>query len=226
MRPAAFVAVCVALCACSEPDTQAHPAVVQWMEWPAEVRSNTPFNVRLVVWQQGCGFGAFRPGVAADLSAVTFTPFFLIEKKNETCLPEARIVDIAIGVLDTAGTAPPLGAASARTFEMRGSADLYVPSPRNADAAVPIRTFGEVIVRPSAPDPSRRIAAGSVVKIVDTLGCVRVAPLGLYRPGTAVVLEDQADTAGLSYAFVRGYIYTPAAPVCGETRVFHLVSRN
>src|SRR5882762_9692641 len=78
MRPAMFVAVCATICACSEPDTQAVPAVVQWMDWPAEVLSITPFTVRLVVWQQGCGFGAFRPGVSADQSAVTFTPFFLI----------------------------------------------------------------------------------------------------------------------------------------------------
>ena len=40
------------------------------------------------------------------------------------------------------------------------------------------------------------------------------------------LLEDQADTTGLMNAFVRGYIHHAAAPVCGETRVFHLLSRN
>ena len=40
------------------------------------------------------------------------------------------------------------------------------------------------------------------------------------------VLEDQGDTTGLMNAFVRGYIHDAAAPVCGETRVLHLLSRN
>ncbi len=40
------------------------------------------------------------------------------------------------------------------------------------------------------------------------------------------VLEDQADTLGFSLGFVSGYIHDAPAPVCGETRVFHLVSRN
>jgi len=40
------------------------------------------------------------------------------------------------------------------------------------------------------------------------------------------VLEDQADTTGLNYAFVRGYFHEATTPVCGQTRVFHLVSRN
>lgn len=48
----------------------------------------------------------------------------------------------------------------------------------------------------------------------------------VYAPPVGYVLEDQADTTGLMNAFVRGYIHDAAAPVCGETRVFHLLSRN
>lgn len=225
MRPAVCVAVCVAMCACSEPDTRVQPAVVQWMEWPAEVLSNTQFKVRLVVWQSGCGFGAFRPGVSADQSAVTFSPFFLIDKKNAICLPEVRVVDIAIGALDTAGTAPGLAADFARTFEMRGTGEVYVANASNA-AGTPVRTFGDVIVRPSAPDQSRRNAAGIIFASLDTLGCVRVRPWGLFSPGSDIVLENPTDTAGIGGSFVHGYIHQPAAPVCGETSVFHLVSRN
>ncbi len=40
------------------------------------------------------------------------------------------------------------------------------------------------------------------------------------------VLDDQADTARFSYAFVRGYIQQSATPICGETRVFELVTLN
>jgi hypothetical protein len=34
------------------------------------------------------------------------------------------------------------------------------------------------------------------------------------------------DTVGLAGAFVTGYVHDAAAPVCGETRVFHLITRN
>ncbi len=61
---------------------------------------------------------------------------------------------------------------------------------------------------------------------VDSLGCARLSPLGLYNANSALVLEDQADTSGLSAAFVTGYIHDAATPVCGQTRVFKLESRN
>jgi hypothetical protein len=53
-----------------------------------------------------------------------------------------------------------------------------------------------------------------------------VQPGGSFNPEVALVLEDQADTTGLSNAFVRGYIHDAVTPVCGETRVFHLTSRT
>jgi hypothetical protein len=28
------------------------------------------------------------------------------------------------------------------------------------------------------------------------------------------------------YAFVTGYLYDAPAPICGESKVFHLVTRN
>src|SRR6266545_859156 len=112
--------------------------------------------------------------------------------------------------------------ASAR--RMRGSTWPGVDDPRFA--GLPARTFGDVIVRPSNADQSRRNAAGVVSLQADTGGCVRVKPAGLYSPAAALVLEDQADTIGLSYTFVRGYIHDAAAPVCGETRVFHLTARQ
>ena len=66
MRSLLFAGICIAVCTGCGPDSQVNSATVQWMEWPAEVLSRTPFTVRLVVWQAGCGFGAFRPGVSAD----------------------------------------------------------------------------------------------------------------------------------------------------------------
>src|SRR6267378_2606890 len=107
--------------------------------------------------------------------------------------------------------------------------------PAEVNAAQPFRTRLVVLAvcalnprfHPGAhADQSRRNAAGTVSLVTDNGGCVRVRPGGLYNPAAALVLEDQADTVGLSYTFVRGYIYDAAAPVCGETRVFHLTARQ
>jgi hypothetical protein len=221
---ALLLVICVVPFAACDSDIEAKAGTVEWMEWPAEVSAAMPFTVRLLVSRPVCSAGVFKPGVAADQSAVTFSPYFLVKRGDAVCLPTAEIVDIAIGALDTVGTAPGLSATYPRTFEMRAAAPVYVPAPSAAD--LPVRTFGQVTVRPSDPDGSRRNAAGFVFKVVDTLGCVRVQPTGTYHPRSALVLENQADTSGLTSAFVRGYIYEPAAPVCGEARVFHLVTRN
>jgi len=39
-------------------------------------------------------------------------------------------------------------------------------------------------------------------------------------------VENPPDTTTFWSAFVQGYLYAPAAPVCGEKRVFHLVARQ
>jgi len=88
-------------------------------------------------------------------------------------------------------------------------------------------TFGEVIVRPTLPSPSLvRNAAGAVTAQRDSTGCLRIRPSGLLGPGGAIVVENPPDTSTQWWGSVRGYIYQPAAPVCGEPRVFHLVTRN
>ena len=225
MRPAAYVALCLVSLGACEPDSQISPVTVEWMDWPADVAAGTPFVVRLVVFQP-CAATGFNPGPTADQSAVTFAPYFLELNPNVLCY---RIMETALsiapGALDTVGTAPGLPATYSRTYEMRAAASVYAPGAA-ALASLPVRTFGQVTVRPSAPDLSRRNAAGMVFMEADTLGCVRIRPFGVYRPDAALVLENQTDTAGLSGAFVRGYIYAPAAPVCGETKVFHLMTQN
>lgn len=145
MRALYYLPIFVALVAC-EPDVEISPATVEWMEWPAEVPAATPFSVRLIV-SRTCLQGTFQPGISADESAVTFEPYWLIERNAETaCLPEARQFDIYYVALDTVGTAPGLAADFARTFEMRAAAAPL------AGAKLPVRTYGDVTVRPSNPD--------------------------------------------------------------------------
>jgi hypothetical protein len=194
------------------------------MDWPAVVDAGQPFRTRIVVWSVCARNPRFRDGASADLSAVTFAPYFLIDDDPIICAGAAA-TPFVITAIDTAGTAPGLAATFSRTYEIRGTASTNTRAV-GLLGPFPVRTFGEVTVGPPGADPSRRNAAGTVAMERDSVGCVRVRPLGLYYVDAALVLEDQADTVGLSYSFVRGYIHDAAAPVCGETRVFHLVTRN
>ena len=224
MRPAVFAVCLISLGACSEESRNVRPVTIQWMDWPAEVGIGKGFRTRLIVSGVCALAPQFHPGASADQSAVTFAPYWVIGNEQIFCIDDAVAPLVVIGI-DTAGIAPGLSSTYARTYEMRGSASVYLTGSASV-ADEPVRTFGDVIVRPGGSESSRRNAAGIASKEVDNTGCVRLRPFGAWRPGSALPLENQADTAGLSYTFVGGYIYDAATPVCGETRVFHLVSRN
>ncbi len=230
MRAFYSIPILLGLVACDSSDKNFQPGLVQWMEWPAEVRVATPFDVRLLLQFPACHQWVYKPRVSADESAVTFEPYFLVDKGQPICLPTAGVQASASAfvpnfMLDTIGTAPGLAAASPRTFEIRATADVAAPA-QNPGVSSPVRTFGTVTVRPAGPDTTRRNAGGIVVLQFDIEGCALIRPAGSFDPSPGLVLEDQADTVGLNWAFVRGYIHNVAAPVCGQTRVFHLQSRN
>ena len=215
MRSFSFVVCLVFLAACDSDQAALQTTPVTWMDWPAEVNTAEQLGVHMVVFAP-CVWSAFRAGPSADQSAVTFEPYFLGVREDVLC-----IATLVLGGLDTTVNAPALAASSPRSFEIRGAATLPL-----AATSWPVRVFGEVVVRPSGAGGSRRNAGGLVSTEVDTLGCVRIRPIGSYKPGSALVLENPSDTVNLSGAFVRGYIFDLPAPLCGETRGFHLVSRN
>ncbi len=222
MRPM-FAAIALGLAvACDEPNGKVDPVSVQWMDWPAEVNAGQSFRTRLVVWGVCAINPRFHSGTHADQSAVTFEPYYVVDNDQIFCagLREATLL---VSALDTAGTAPGLAAPASRSYEMRAGAEVFFAT---AAQSIPVRRFGDVTVRPTGADPAQRNGGGTVYLQVDSLGCARLSPLGLYSPNSALVLEDQADTAGLSAKFVTGYTHDAAAPVCGETRVFHVVTRN
>lgn len=224
MHRASFAILFAAL-AC-EPDTKTIPVTVQWMDWPAEVAAGDPFRTRLVVFGVCALNPVFRAGATADVSAVTFAPYFLGEPDGILCAARSSEL-LVVTAIDTAGMAPGLSAAFPRTYEMRATSSVYAPL--TGTAAEPVRTFGDVTVRPPSPifdPPTRRNAAGYAQLERDSLGCPRIRPSGLYTPGAAIVLENPVDTAALSGSFVRGYIKGVDPQVCGEWTVFHLVSRN
>lgn len=225
MRSFYYLAMLAGVAACDS-GLDVQPAIVQWMEWPAEVVAAKPFSVKLLTGFPACHKWVFKSAVSSDQSAVTFAPYFLVERGAPVCLPvpaTTAIFPLPNLGFDTSVVAPGLQTTVDRTFEIRASTVVNAAPPSPSVGDVPVRTFGDVIVRLSNPDSSRRNAAGLVTLSVEASGCARVHPGG-YFP--ALVLEDQADTSGLNYAFVRGYIHEVTTPVCGQTQVFHLVTRN
>lgn len=211
MRPVVFAVMCLGVLVGCEPEQQASPVTVEWLEWPAEVAAATPFPVRLRGYDDlPCVQREFVIAPRIDTSIVTFEPYFLHRAGAQPCNTlAARPLDLLVPVYwDTTVSAPGLSA-NRSTYEMRAKADDNV------------RTFGEVVVR--AASTGRINAAGSAFAERDMNGCMRVRPPGLV-PGYA--LENPPDTVSQWTAFVKGYLYEAASPVCGETRVFHLVARN
>src|SRR6266705_932154 len=143
MRPAMFATVCLGLLAACE-DAKVDPVTVQWMDWPVEVNAGQTFRARLVVSNVYALDAQFRAGASADQSAVTFAPSFLVSNDQIACL-------LATITIDTAGTAPGLAAASARTYEMRASTLAFAFNAEGAKG-LPVGTYGEVTVRPSGAD--------------------------------------------------------------------------
>jgi len=232
MRPASFaLLLVVAVAACStEPNTRIEPAQVSWMEWPAEVTAATQFSVRLVGYSVDCvEVVKFVTAPTVDQSAVTFEPYFLVTGRPQYCRLDvagvSRADTASLGIIapyfDTRAAVSGLDAQVPRTYEIRAGTDV---STRDALAAFPVRTFGDITVRSAQVESGRLNAGGMAYASRDSLGCVTLSPYGVY-PGY-VIENPPADTAQYWFGFVRGYIDAVAAPVCGASKVFHLVTRN
>ncbi len=227
MRPVLSVLSLSALVACTGPNTDTVSLEVNWMEWPAEVVTAQPFSVRLVLPDPFCTtVVALRAPATVDNSAVTFEPFALVraDPQRVCAFPQASttVVVYAPSAWDTTVQVAGLAAGYPRTYELRATASVAATAV--AATALPERTFGSVTVRLDSATATRTNAGGLAWIAPDSLGCTRVAPEGLYPlPGYVV---ENPDTSLVRFAFVRGYLYHPAAPVCGAARVFHLVSVN
>jgi hypothetical protein len=223
MRRALLVCLsAAALTACSD-DTHVVFTQVQWMEWPAEVLPAQSFSVRLVGFNAGCGDERFDPGMTVDNSAVTFEPFFVFNGPQIACPLAAHGAATAppiFAFFDVQSKVAGLTAPSARSYDLRAATEVAVPV--TGPSGIPVRTFGTIVVRGDSVDASRTNAGGRVSASRDTGGCVRIfAGVNQY-----VVENPPADTATFWSGFVEGYLYKPAAVVCGDSVVFHLVSRN
>jgi hypothetical protein len=231
MRLASFVLLLIApVTACSEPDSRIEPAQVSWMEWPAEVSATTPFTTRLVGYSPSCAqVLKFVTAPTVDQSAVTFEPYFLITGQPNYCRldvagsapVDTASIRIIAQFFDTKADVPGLEAEFSRTYEMRAGTNVYAP---DRLTAIPVRTFGDVTVRTAQVENGRINAGGTAYASRDSVGCVSLHPFGVF-PGY-VIENPPADTVQYWSAFVRGYIYESPTPVCGESKVFHLVTRE
>jgi hypothetical protein len=230
MRSASFVLLLVVpVAACSEPDTHVQAAQVSWMEWPAGVLAATPFTVRLSGYGASCvEVVKFVTTPTVDQSAVTFEPYYLVTGRPGPCPLDGTRLDHAVApslivapFFDTRADVPGLDAEYPRTYEIRAGTNVFA---RPLTSVLAIRTFGDVTVRLDSVVASRLNAGGLATAVRDSLGCVTLHPFSV-SPGY-VIENPPADTAQYWFGFVRGYIYEPSAPVCGESKVFHLVTRD
>lgn len=208
-----FAVLLLASLGCTGPDARVHPSIVLWMEWPATVAAAAPFPVRLI------GYGAecvevvrFVTTPTVDVSAVTFEPYFLIKGYPQYCRSSVMLT-----IYDTSTAVRGLTAEFPRTYELRAASQSDV----GGRSGLPVRTFGDVTV--GGTQTGRVNAAGFVHAGMVVPGCQRIYPPGVVD---GYVVENPVDPEEYWSAFVRGYHYEPPAPVCGETRVFHLVSRH
>src|ERR1041385_1478958 len=184
MRPAVFVLLCVLL-ACQEPATRVVPVTVEWMDWPAEADAGQPFRKRLVVSGLWGLDSRFQAGARAALSAVTFSPYFVVDDRPVACLDvqTTTVALVAIGI-DTAGMAPGLAASTSRNYEMWGATWVYTfAAPAFAigqPQPLPVRLFGTVTVRLGGADSTRRNAAGQAHLVHDCAGWARGRALASY----------------------------------------------
>jgi hypothetical protein len=125
---------------------------------------------------------------------------------------------VAPSAFDQSITVSSLEATAARTYEIRAAT-------HTSAVDLVLRTFGDVVVRPDSIQNRRVNAVGHASAARDQAGCLRVYAVARYF-STSYPVEDPPDTTSTWTAFVRGYIYEPTAPICGESKVFHLVTRE
>ena len=219
------LAALLAVGCATDPDTEAVPATVLWMEWPAEVLAAEPFTVRLTGVGVECReIVRFDTDPTVDDIAVTFEPFFLVTGPQQACPLGA--VDPIPGSLsplppffDTRAAAPPLTPTVPRSYEMRAATLPFATALGAPDRMV--RWFGDILVRSDVAQTDVTRVGGRVYAYVDELNCLRVTAQGLFN---GYVVENPPVGERFWSGFVRGYLHSVSTPLCGEDRVLYLES--
>lgn len=204
------VVILSAVAACTEPDevfTFSNQPI--WTEWPAEVRAGTPFDLRYIAVLPGCHV-KYSLRIEAQLSdsAVLFNaPLVISAEDVSPC--HIKFIDTAITVSGLAGGAD-------RTYQLLLAPPPEGP-PRAPNDSQPPRVLGSILVRPTGPLSDRVNVSGGASGQLDPGGC----PVIRWYPVNAMVpIENPPAETWLG--LVRGYLFTVATPMCGQTRAFHL----
>ena len=175
MRALYYLPIVAMVAACEADNLVAVPTNVEWMEWPAEVAAATPFTVRLLVQWPSCfqGEAPLNAGTSTTELTVTLAPYFLLPRHRDA--PRRGALCQYHSPVDTVGTVVGLAASVPRAFGVRAASRVISHTTPAVSSAV--QTFGDITVRQSAPDTTRRNAAGFATKELDNLGCARLRPL-------------------------------------------------
>jgi hypothetical protein len=193
------------LAACTEPEPGTLiPSQPFWVEFPAEVRTNEPFELRLVVWGPGCyERQELRVHLMVWTSYVTVQSEFLVQGQNNNvlCLRDPAPYDTTV-------TVPGLAAI------VNGAYEIEIVPPEQT----PLVPSGSVAVRGASEpiDRDKQRAAGTATGATDIEGCAV-----MQRPFDAPIPVENPPSATWT-GFVLGYSFTPATPLCGQTRAFHV----
>jgi hypothetical protein len=191
-------------------DVVREPAVVTWMEWPAEIAfPGTGPSVRLIGFRSGCGVFHVAVTVTA-YNQVQLRPYE--ERAADAPCP---LYDI-IGSYDTLLALPALPATTPRTPFL-----LSAPT-WDFFGGVTDRLFGDFTLVAQVADTSLRVG-GRAELVADSIGCSWAYAQTTYLAGRVMALDTAiALGAPRRFAFLRGALLPQTPPRCGQSLVLRV----
>lgn len=186
-------------------DTTRTPAMVTWMEWPAEIAfPGTRPAVRLIGFRSGCG--VFRIDVTVSAyNLVTLQPYEEIAAGSP-----CPLYDI-IGIYDTLLALPALPATTPRTPFL-----LSAPT-WDSFGGVADRLFGDFTLVAQVGDTTLRVG-GRAELVADSVGCSWAYAQTTYLAGRVMALDTTIVLgAPRRFAFLRGALLPRTPPRCGQS---------
>jgi hypothetical protein len=201
MRAARFTSLLVvslAVFAACDKNSPLTPLSAAWLEWSDSVVAGAPFGVRV----KGIGsVSDVRIQVRVQRDTIVIEPYTVAQPCRAYCPP------VAFVVYDTLVWVPGIAATSARTVTLRASSDFHAVT----GPPWPLRTFGTLIVSPTAPVQPlmRSVGVGSGFR--DALGCYFVIPGTPFR---RYISADQTPDWAPGFT---GFVYGRVDPVLRST---------
>jgi hypothetical protein len=182
--------------------SETRPTRMDWISFPAQVMPNQSFTVRAMIYDLLCaewGELAYNQSAGAEL-VIEF---------------EWRDIRRSDAVCDDPGGGP--------FFTNAVIHGIPGPAGRTLPVNSGEHTFGTIQVVASAAAGTR--AGGSAFVYRDIFGCDRINPLYSSLVFGSHVLGDPPPVAlPQQKVFFTGYLERPAAPVCGDTVVFRILT--